>query len=470
VIPIHWRSARELSTALRRREVSAVEVLEAHLAQVARVNPQVNAIVTLDPRGGRAAAEAVDRRIARGEPLPALAGLPVAVKDLEETAGMRTTYGSPIHRDHVPDDDSLIVERLRSAGAVVFGKTNTPEFGAGSHTFNPVFGSTRNPYDLGRSAGGSSGGAAVAVACGMLPFADGSDLAASVRNPAAFCNVVGLRPSPGRWPDQAADPWDPLPVFGPIARTVDDAAMLFEALAARPDRRAPLSTGLTWEAGPVEPVELKDLRIAWSVDLGDLPVEAEVRAVLDRLRAELERAGCQITSDHPDLVEADEAFDVLRALEFVAAFGPMLEEHEADLKDTIVWNTRLGLELLPQQIARAQLLRGRVFQAMRTFLEDYDVLALPTVQVAPFPIEADWVRSIEGRPMAHYIEWLCSCSRITVTAHPAISIPGGFAAGGLPIGVQLVGRYRCERTLLRIAAAIEAATRFGDRRPPLALG
>jgi amidase len=437
--------AVELAAGIGARRFSSVEVVRAHLDRIERVNPAVNALVSLAPEAALEAAAQADR----SEPAGPLHGLPIAIKDLEDTAGIRTTYGSPVYRDHVPERDSPLVERIKRAGAIVVGKTNTPEFGAGSQTFNPVFGVTRNPYDPSLTPGGSSGGAAVAVRTGMLPLADGSDLASSIRNPASFCNVVGLRPSPGCVP---GDSWDSLSVLGPIARSVADAALLLRAM------------GGTAEPAPADPA---GLRVAWSRDLGDLPVDPEVTGALEPARAALADLGCRVEDAEPDLTAADEAFDVLRALRFAAGYGELIETHGEQIKATVVENTRLGLGLTGARIARAQRLRSEVFERMRAFLDSFDVLALPVAQVPPFPVEVEWVREIAGVPMETYIQWLRSCSRITVTAHPAISVPAGFTSGGLPVGLQLVGRYRDEPSLLRLAAAFEAATGIGARRPDL---
>jgi amidase len=462
-----WQTASDLAAGIRARELSATEVLEAHLARIAEVNPVLNAIVTLDPDGARAQARAADRVLAEGGDVGPLHGLPIAVKDLEDTAGMRTTYGSPIYAEHVPEADTLMVARMRRAGAIVIGKTNTPEFGAGSQTFNAVFGATRNPYDPSRTPGGSSGGAAAAVASGMLPFADGSDLGASVRNPAAFCNLVGLRPSPGRIPDVPSRAiWDPLSVLGPIARNVADAALLLRALAG-PDPRAPLSLRDEPEAFALETsFNPAGLRIAWSRNLGDLPVAGEVTAVLERRRETLTGLGCVVEDVDPDLGDPDEAFEVLRALGFARAFGGLLETHHDALKETVRENTRIGLALSGGRVARALDLQAEAFERTRALLERYDALALPTVQVAPFGVEEEWVREIAGVPMGSYLEWMRSCSRITVTAHPAVSVPAGFTPEGLPVGLQLVGRHRGERELLQLAAAFEAATGSAHAPPP----
>jgi amidase len=382
---------------------------------------------------------------------------------------MRTTYGSPIYRDHVPAADTLMVARLRRAGALVIGKTNTPEFGAGSQTFNPVFGATRNPYDRARTPGGSSGGAAAAVAAGLVPFADGSDLGASIRNPCGFCNLVGLRTAPGRVPMvPPSNAWNPMGVLGPLARSVDDAALLLRAMAG-PDPRAPLSLD-----DPPETFVLgadpdpRGVRIAWSRNLGDLPVEPAVTAVLEDHRAALEAMGCVVEDVEPDLTEADDAFEVLRGVAFAQAFGPLLETTEGDqLKETIRWNTRVGLALTGADVARAIGLQTEMYERMRALLERYDALALPVSQVAPFAVEQEWPTEIAGTAMGSYLEWMRSCSRITVTAHPALALPAGFTPDGLPVGVQLVGRQRGELALLRLGAAIEQVTGVGRRAPEL---
>src|SRR4051794_34883767 len=420
--------------------------MESHLERIAAVNPRVNAIVTLlEPERALELADEADRRPPRG----ILHGLPIAVKDLEETAGMRTTYGSPLFAENVPEHDSLLVERLRQAGALVIGKTNTPEFGAGSQTFNAVFGATRNPHDLTKTPGGSSGGAAAAVAAGMLPFADGSDLGASVRNPAAFCGLYGLRPSPGRIPDHGpGDPWNPLPVLGTIARNPADVALLFSVLAG-PDPRDPLSIQEPWPV-PDLALDPRGLRIAWSRDLGGLPVEPEVTAVLDRTRARLEALGCVVEDAEPDFTGADECFEVLRGTTFAGAFTTIADQ----LKPTLRENIRFGQALTAGQIAKALNLRGELFTRMRELLTEYDFLAAPVTQVAPFPVELEYPTSINGVPMGSYLEWFRSCSRITVTSHPALAVPAGLTADELPIGLQLVGRHHGEADLLRLAHAL----------------
>jgi amidase len=447
------RTATDLAAGIRARQFSAREVMESHLERIAAVNPRVNAIVTLDPELALRLADEADR----SEPRGLLHGLPIAVKDLEPTAGMRTTWGSPLFADHVPDHDSLLVERLRAAGALIIGKTNTPEFGAGSQTFNEVFGATRNPWDLTKTPGGSSGGAAAAVAAGMLPFADGSDLGASVRNPAAFCNLVGLRPTPGRVPKlPPGDPWNPFAVHGPIARTAPDAALLFEALAG-PDPRDPLSIQERFSA-TFEPVS--EIRIAWSRDVGGLPIDPAVTAVLESLRETLDFT---IEDAEPGFEGADECFEVLRGVGFAGAYGHILDE----VKPTLAENTRFGLSLSADRIAKALALRGELYTRMREFLNRYDVLACPVTAVPAFDVETEYPTEVAGVPMGTYLEWFRTCSRITVTAHPSIAVPAGFTDSGLPIGIQLVGRHRGEAALLTLAHAINEATGLTERTPPL---
>jgi amidase len=456
---------RALARMLRARKISATEVMRAFIAQIERVNPKVNAIVTFLPEQALKAAKALDRKKTFGAPL---AGLPIAYKDLVATKGVRTTFGSPIYAEHVPTEDHAIVERLFAAGAITLGKTNTPEFGAGSQTFNAVFGATRNPYDLSKTCGGSSGGAAVAVACGMLPFADGSDLAASLRNPGNFCNVVGFRPTPGRvpaWP--ATNGWQTLSTLGPIGRTVEDTAFLLSAMAG-PDPRAPASIA---EPGAIfaRPLKrsFKKVRVAWSRDLGGLPMDRRVTAVLESQKQTFKELGCIIEDAEPDLSAAIEAFHTLRALGFLDRLA-LLRQHREKLKDTVIWNIEQGLKLTGEQVARGQELRTQVFHRMRTFLERYDFLLCPVNQVPPFPLEQEYPTEIAGVKLDNYIDWMKSCYFISTASHPAISVPAGFTPEGLPVGIQIVGRYRDDFGVLQLAHAFEQATGIWKRRPPAA--
>jgi amidase len=461
--------AIELARRIRRRQVSAVEVLEAHLRQIERVNPRVNAIVTLVPEQARAAALAVDAALARGDDPGPLAGLPVAHKDLAYTKGVRTTFGSPIYRDFVPDVDAIIVERLKRAGAVSLGKTNTPEFGAGSQTFNAVFGATRNPFALDKTCGGSSGGAAVALACGMLPIADGSDLGGSLRNPASFCNVVGLRPSAGRvpnWPSFSA--WFPLAVVGPMARTVADAALMLSAIAG-PDPRAPISLqeGGARFASPLDR-DFRGTRIAWSPDLNGLPVQREVKEVIEAQRRTFEDLGCVVEDATPDLRDADEIFGVMRAWNMQLSLGKLMQSERHRMKDTVVWNIEQGEKLTGPQVGAAELKRSQLFERMRLFMERFDFLVAPVVQVLPFDVTQPYVTEIEGHRMATYIDWMSSCSHITVTGAPALSVPCGFSAGGLPVGIQIIGRHLDDFGVLQMGHAFEQVTGHWKRHPAIA--
>lgn len=461
-------TATELAHLIRTKVLSCREVMEAHLAQIERVNPKVNAIVTLLPERALEHARQADEALASGEEVGLLHGLPIAHKDLVLTKGIRTTFGSPIFPDFVPDQDEIIVERLRSAGAITIGKTNTPEFGAGSQTFNPVFGETLNPYDLTKTCGGSSGGAAVALACGMQPIADGSDLGGSLRNPASFCNVVGFRPSPGRvpvWPARVG--WCPLPVEGPMARTVQDVALMLSVIAG-PDPRAPLSIS---EPGHLFRRSLErnfaGVRIAWSRDLGGLPVDPQVTAVIEKQRGVFSAFGCTVEEAQPDLRDADETFRVWRAWLFELGFGEMLRTHRAQMKDTVVWNIEEGMKLTGPQIGQAERKRTEVYQRVRQFMEQYEFLILPVSQVPPFDVTQPYVTEINGIKLDTYLDWMRSCYYITVTGLPAISVPCGFTPEGLPVGVQIVGRYHDDWGVLQLAHAFEQVSSFGRQRPSI---
>lgn len=461
-----FKSAGEQVALLRGGEIAATELLQAHLDRIAEVNGDINAIVTLEPELARRAATMSDKRHVRGEIAGVLDGLPIAHKDLVDTAGIRTTSGSPIYAEHVPAENALVVERLQGAGAVSIGKTNTPEFGAGSQTFNEVFGATRNPFDVSKTVGGSSGGAAAALASGMVPIADGSDMGGSLRNPASFCNVVGFRVSPGRVPSYPKDAaWSFLSVEGPMARTVGDVALLLQAMAG-PDPRSPISLqdDPATFAAPLD-VNLSGLRVAWSPTLGGLPVASEVAAALAGVPATFERLGWRVEEATPDLSDAAEIFQVMRAWQFEIGLGETYDERADQLKDTIRWNIEEARRRSLVDHAAASRKHAALFHRVREFFEVYDVLACPTVQVAPFDVDIEWVRHIDGIEMETYIDWMRSCCDVTVMGCPAISVPAGFTAGRLPVGLQLVGPPRDDLGVLRIAHAFEQATMVGHRHP-----
>jgi amidase len=459
--------ATEIARRLRRRQVSAREVLEAHLKQIDRVNPKVNAIVTLVAEQAMVRAKQADEGAAKGRFLGPLHGLPIAHKDLLDTKGIRTTYGSPIFRDHVPEADALLVERIREAGAILIGKTNTPEFGAGSQTFNPVFGSTRNPYDLAKTCGGSSGGAAVALACGMLPIADGSDMGGSLRNPASFCSVVGFRTSPGRVPIvPARSSWQPLSVLGPMGRNVADVALLLSAMAG-PDPRSPLSLDDPGSrfAAPLGR-DFKGVRVAWCGELAGAVFEKRVLNVFQRQRKTFESIGCVVEEAQPDLAGVDEIFRTRRAMGFFATYGGLLARHRHEMKDTVVEEIERGARLTVADLVRAELEWTRLLERVGGFMTKYEYFVLPTTQVAPFDVKLPYPAEIDGVKMRSYIDWMRSCYHVTLTALPAISVPAGFTSEGLPVGIQIVGRHHGDWSVLQIARAFEQASGISPRVPP----
>lgn len=465
-----FKDAVELARMICDREVSATEVMAAFLSQIERINPKVNAICTfIGAEAALRAAKAADEKLAQGDAVGLLHGLPHAVKDLALTTGLRTTFGSRIHQDFIPTEDTLFVERLKAAGAIIIGKTNTPEFGAGSQTFNEVFGATLNPYDLTKTCGGSSGGAAVALACGMVPLADGSDLGGSLRNPASFCNVVGFRPSPGRVPSHPVMlAWNTLAVEGPMARTVRDIAFLLSVIAG-PDTKSPISIN---ESGAIftQPLErdFKGARIAWSRNLGRYPVQSTVNDVCDRAIPIFSELGCEIDEAQPDFSDADEVFQILRAWLFAQTKGDDFKLHHSLMKDTVVWNIEQGLKLSGQDVSRAEMKRTQLYHRVREFMGQYEFLVLPVSQVAPFPVDVEWVRKINDVEMETYIDWMATCYAITLTGLPAISVPCGFTEDGLPIGLQIVGRHQRDFDVLQLAFAFEQATRYGKVRPSIA--
>jgi amidase len=464
-------SAVDIAAMLRCRDVSAREVVSAHIARIEAFNPDINAIVTRTFDAALSRAAAADEAMTGGRTLGLLHGLPVAHKDLADTAAVRTTYGSPLFATNVPQHDALVVQRMAQAGAISLGKTNVPEFGAGSHTVNPVFGATRNPYRHDRSAGGSSGGAAAALAARLIALADGSDLGGSLRNPANFCNVVGLRPSPGRvpgWP--VSDVADMFSVSGPMGRTVADAALLLAVLAG-PDPRVPLAldqpTPAVSDPAQIHALLERDLagiRVAWSPDLG-LPVEPAVLAALAPARQVLAALGFRVTDAMPDLSGADEVFRTFRAFGFATFRADLLTEHPDLIGPNVTWNIQRGLELTTADLSRATVLRAELAERVSAFLADFDVLACPVSQVAPFDVTLDWVHEINGQPLHTYLDWMASCYLISATGLPALSVPAGFTDGGLPVGLQLVGRRRGDWDLLAVAHAFESATGCAARVP-----
>lgn len=461
-------SATEQSKLIRSQKISVQELIRAHLDQIERYNPVLNAIVTLTADSAMAEAYAADQQLEKNTEVGILHGLPVAHKDLFLTKGVRTTFGSLAFEDFVPDVDSLPVERLKKAGGISLGKTNTPEFGAGSQTFNAVFGSTPNPYDLTKTCGGSSGGGAVALASGMISIADGTDLGGSLRNPASFCNLVGIRPSVGRvpsWPESLG--WYTMSVPGPMARTVQDVALAMAAMSG-PDDRSPISLEAPGEIF-LNPLtrSFKGCKIAFSANLGGLPVEPEVARVVESTRAVFQDLGCEVINDEPNISEADEIFMLWRAWRTELRITPLLKEHRTQFKDTVIWNAEQGLPITGPQLARAEAKRTELYHRMREFFKKYEFLVLPVSQVAPFSIDLEFPQEINGVKMNTYIDWQKSAYHISALGNPAISVPAGFTSNNLPVGIQIVGRHRDDFGILQLAYAFEQKTQFAQRKPPM---
>ena len=467
-----FASARDLARRIRSRELSAREVMSAHLGRIARINPILNAIVAkLDDEQCLACADEADRAIAHGEPVGALHGLPIAFKDLEPAVGFPWTRGSTIYRDDRPAEDSVIVERLKAAGAIPIGKTNVPEFGMGSHTYNQVYGTTVNPYDRAKTAGGSSGGAGAALAAGLLPIADGSDLGGSLRNPANFNNVVALRPTVGLVPTAPAVlPFLGFLVKGPMARTVDDAALMLSVMAGA-DARDP-------GCYPSEPHafdrplarNLRNVRIAWSPDLGGLPIDRRVRTVLESRRTTFESLGCRVEDAAPPLEGIDDVFLTIRRWRSWVLLGPLLASHGNQMKREAVEEIEAGSRISAGDVGAAMMRHAAILERLRLFEVRYPFTICAVNQVPPFDAAIDWPRAVDGVAMEHYIAWMKSAYWISATFRPAASVPAGFTHDGLPVGIQIVGRHRDDFGVLQLAHAFEQATRHETSRRPLVSG
>jgi amidase len=462
--------ATEMSSLIRKKKLSAREVMQAHLRQIELVNSKVNAIVTLVPEDRlMAQALAADESLAKGKWLGPLHGLPIGVKDLHETKGIRTTYGSPLKKDFVTDFDCLIVEREKKNGAIVIGKTNVPELGLGSQTFNPIFGATKNPYDLSKTCGGSTGGGSVALACGVVPLADGSDFGGSLRNPPNFCNIVGLRPSPGRAPDAPSTMgWFAFSVAGPVARNVADCAYFLSALAGF-DRRSPISIdqpGSRFRQSLARR-SFSGVRVALFKDMG-LPWEPEVRDAVKAQGKVFESLGCIVEEAEPDFTDAHECFLLWRHWFYEQAYGDVLERDSEQLNSYVHWHVEEGRKLTGPQLSRIEAKRTALYQRMRQFMEKYEFFLAPVNQVLPFDVKTMFPTEIAGVKMDNYLAWMKSAYYISVVGNPAMSVPCAFSRSGLPIGIQIVGRHNDDWGLLQMAYAFEQATQIGKRRPPVA--
>jgi amidase len=467
---ICFMSARQMADLMRQKKLSAREVMEAHLKTIQRVNSKVNAIVTLVPEERlMAQAAAADEAAARGIFKGPLHGLPVGVKDLHATRGIRTTFGSPLHKFDIPAFDCLVVEREKNAGAIVIGKTNVPEWGFGSQTFNPVFGATKNPYDLTKTCGGSTGGGSVALACGMVPLADGSDMGGSLRNPPNFCSVVGLRTSPGRVPNPPSSlGWFTLSVAGPVARNVSDCAFFLSVLAGF-DRRSPISIDQSGSqfSQTLGGRNFKGVRVAMFKDMG-LPWEPEVKSAAQAQRKIFESLGCIVEEAEPDFTNADECFVSWRHWSVEMQFGNILEANSSELNEYVHWHLQEGRKLTGPYLARLEVKRTGLYQRMREFMDRYEFFILPVNQVLPFDVNMHYPTEIAGVKMESYIAWMKSAYYISTVGNPAISVPCAFSESGLPIGIQIVGRHNDDWGVLQMGYAFEQATNVGKRRPAIA--
>jgi len=459
--------AVELRDLIRQKKISAREVMQAHLKQIARVNSKVNAVVTLLPEEQlMAQALAADEALAKNQWLGPLHGMPIGVKDLHETKGIRTTYGSPLHKNDVPDFDCLVVEREKRAGGIVIGKTNVPEFGLGSQTFNPVFGPTHNPYDVSKTCGGSTGGGSVAVACGMIPLADGSDMGGSLRNPPNFCNIVGIRPSAGRVPNAPSRlGWQTLSVAGPVARNVTDCAFFMSVLSGF-DRRSPIAIDQPGSqfSLPLGVRSFKGVRVAMFRDLG-LPWDPEVKAAVRAQGKVFESLGCVVEEAEPDLSGANECFVAWRHWSVELGFGDLLAAHGDQLNEYVHWHVEEGRKLTGPYLGRVEVKRTALYQRMRDFMEKYEFFVLPVNQVLPFDVNTRYPTEIAGVKMENYIAWMKSAYYISAVGNPAMSVPCAFSEKGLPIGMQIVGRHHDDWGALQMGYAFEQATNVGKRRP-----
>jgi amidase len=466
-VSLCFMSARELARQIRARSVSAREVMTAFLSQINRLNPQLNAIVAkLGDEACLALADKADRALGNGGPIGPWHGLPTAFKDLEPAVGFPQSKGSPIFKDLMPESDSVLVERIRRAGAIPIGKTNVPEFGMGSHTYNTVYGTTFNPYDRTRTAGGSSGGAAVALATGMLPIADGGDLGGSLRNPANFNNIVALRPSVGLVPVAPTPiPFVGVSVKGAMARTVSDVAFGLSVMAGA-DLRDPQTFGSDPEsfAGPLDR-DLRGVRVAWCLDLGGLPLERRVRKVLEAQRQTFEDLGCIVEDACPDFGNVNDIFLTLRTWASWSTYKDLLATHREQMKPEAIWDIESGAHLTGEDVGRALMQQGQLLDRMRAFQDKYEFMVCAVNQVAPFDAVEPWPKTIEGVTMENYVAWMKTTYWISATCRPAISVPAGFTDEGLPVGVQIVGRYRDDLNVLKMAYAFEQATGFGKTRP-----
>jgi amidase len=464
-----WRKpAHDLAALGRKREIRPVELLDAHLAVIDRLNPTLNAIVTLAADSARAAARTAEQVVTRGDELGAMHGLPIGIKDIVATANIRTTYGCPLYADNVPTEDAEVVRRLKAAGAIVLAKTNTPEFATGANTVNPVFGATRNPWNTALSPAGSSGGSAAAVASGMLPIAQGTDFGCSVRIPAAFCGIVGLRPTPGLTPNFPMPlAWDPGQVHGPLARTAEDAALMLDAIVGF-TRLSPISVAAPWPsaAGIVRKArDAKGLRIAFTRDIAGIGVDSEIEVICRKAATQLRDRGAAVDEIDFDLSEGRGPYKTWRGVWMVGQQLANLAQLDT-FGENLKGNVKSGLTVTTTDIATAERTRFTLFQKMRALFERYDLLLAPTAPVKPYPVEWNFPKEINGKSFDDYIDWIAPGFLITLMSLPAASVPAGLAADRLPVGLQIIGPRFEEPKILALAKLVQQANPIGW--PPIA--
>ncbi len=450
------RHAVELREMIRAKEISPVELLTSCRERIEQVDAKVNAMVATCYERAEIEAKEAEAAVLRGDELGLLHGLPIGVKDLVLTEGVRTTFGSPQFEDFVPDADERQVQAVRDAGAIVVGKTNTPEFGAGANTVNPVYGATSNPFDLAKTCAGSSGGSAVALATGMVPLATGSDMGGSLRNPAAYCGIVGMRPSAGAVSDETRQlGWSPLGVQGPMARSVNDLALLYRAMAAD-DPRDPLGYPIDRNAlWPLQELDLGSLKVAVSEDLGFAPLDNDIRATFKTVIDKLQPAFASAEHVDPPLDGADEAFEVNRALSFVAAHKQTYYDNPDVLGPNIIANVEQGLLMSLADVARAMTAHTEIYKRFIAFMRDYDALICPAMSVPPFPHGQLYPTEINGEPLRTYFHWLALAYGLTLTCHPVVCLPAGVDHTGMPFGIQICGKKGGDARVLAIAKALE---------------
>jgi amidase len=457
------RSAVELAAMMRTRAVSPVEVLDAHLAAIARLNPRLNAIVTLDANTARDAARRAGARIMAGEPTASLEGLPFGVKDVTETAGVRTTYGSPLHADFVPVEDAEVVRRLKAAGAILLAKTNTPEFATGANTVNAVFGATRNPWNPALSPAGSSGGSAVAVASGMLPLAQGTDFGSSIRIPAAFCGIVGIRPTPGLTPNHPMPlGWDPGQVHGPLARSAEDAALMLDAMVGL-SRLSPISVAPPWRSAREVVASMSDatgLRIAYAADIAGIGVDPEIDEVCRAGARRLADAGATVEEIAFDVSEGRDPYQVWRGAWMVGQQHTRLSRLP-EFGENLRGSVERGLAVTAADLAAAEAGRLAVFHRFRVLFERFDLLLTPAAPVKPYPVEMNFPTEVAGRRLENYIDWIAPAFLVTLVGLPAGSVPAGKTADGLPVGLQIVAPRFEEPLILSVAKLVQQANPIG---------